>query len=176
MEQSQRHDLAHRVYQRSFLRGQFRLRSGVLTETYFDKYLFEGDPGLLREIADAMCPLIPSDTDALAGLELGGIPLATILSQVSGLPTLFVRKEAKPYGTCKIAEGGQVAGRKLVIVEDVVTSGGQILASAGVLRAEAATVERVICIIDREAGGVQNLAAKRLELRSLFTYSDLANA
>ena len=73
-----------------------------------------------------MIPLIPSEVDALAGLEMGGIPLATMLSQLTGLPTLFVRKEAKTYGTCKLAEGGEYNGRKLLVVEDVVTSGGQI--------------------------------------------------
>jgi sugar phosphate isomerase/epimerase len=73
---------------------------------------------------------VPPDVDALAGLEMGGIPLATMLSQETGLPTLFVRKEAKKYGTCKLAEGGEIKGRRLTIVEDVVTSGGQILLSA----------------------------------------------
>ena len=173
MLRDDRRHLARRIFDTAHLSGQFRLRSGVVSDEYFDKYLFEADPILLREIAAAMCPLIPPDVDALAGLEMGGIPIATVLSQLTGLPTLFVRKMAKPYGTCKLAEGGTIAGRKLVIIEDVVMSGGQIRASAKALRADGATIGRVLCVIDREAGGATNLAEDQLELCSLFTMTEL---
>jgi len=116
--------LARRIYNTAHITGEFTLRSGAKSNEYFDKYLFEADPKLLKDIAQALVPLVPSGIDALAGLEMGGIPIATMLSQFTGLPVLFVRKKAKDYGTCKIAEGGAVAGRKLLIVEDVVTSGG----------------------------------------------------
>lgn len=175
MVSHQLQDLARRIYEASHLTGQFRLRSGVMSDEYFDKYIFEADPLLLRDIAEAMCSLIPEDTSALAGLELGGIPLATMLSQITGLPTVFVRKAAKSYGTCKLAEGGPIAGHRLVIVEDVVTSGGQIRSSAQALREEGAIITRVVCVIDREAGGAQNLIEDNLELRFLFTMTELTN-
>jgi orotate phosphoribosyltransferase len=143
------------------------LRSGATSDEYFDKYLFEGDPGLLRDIAESLMPLLPDGAEALAGLELG------VLSQRTGLPTLFVRKRAKPYGTCKLAEGGEVAARRLVVVEDVITSGGQVLESCGQLRALGGDILGVLCVIDREAGGAANLAAQGLELHSLFTMSSL---
>ena len=127
-------ELAHRIYQTAHLRGQFTLRSGATATEYFDKYQFETQPELLRALATHLQPLIPEDTDILAGLELGGVPLATMLAQLSGLPTCFVRKQAKEYGTCKLAEGPDVAGKNLLIVEDVVTSGGQIILSAQDLR------------------------------------------
>jgi len=168
--------LARRVHDRARLTGEFRLRSGATSSEYFDKYLFEGDPVLLREIAAAMVALLPAEVDALAGLELGGVPLATVMSQLCGLPTLFVRKEAKAYGTCKLAEGGDVAGRRLTIVEDVVTSGGQQLASARALRERGAEVATVVCVIDREAGGSEALAAEGLELLALLTLSALRAA
>ena len=168
-------DLAARIRETAHLTGEFRLRSGATSTRYFDKYLFESDPALLREVAEAMAPLVPPDADALAGLELGGVPLATMLSQVTGLPARFVRKKAKEYGTRRLAEGGDVAGRRIVVVEDVVTSGGQILESAFALRAAGADIVRVVCAIDREAGGVENLAAEGLELRPLLTMSQLAN-
>jgi orotate phosphoribosyltransferase len=171
-----RADLARRIFETSNLKGQFRLRSGIVSEEYFDKYLFESDPVLLREIAQAMCALIPDDVDALAGLEMGGIPIATVLSQITGLSTLFVRKTAKEYGTCKLAEGGEIAGRRLVIVEDVVTSGGQIRESAKALRELGATIVRVICVIDRESRATENLAAENLDLRALFTMTELKSA
>ena len=87
------------------------LRSGVVSNEYFDKYRFEADPVLLRDIAAALVPLVPAGTEALAGLELGGVPIATVLSQLTGIPAYFVRKEAKTYGTCQLAEGGDVDGR-----------------------------------------------------------------
>jgi orotate phosphoribosyltransferase len=134
MEGNHEDALARRVYQAAHLVGDFRLRSGVVSHEYFDKYLFESDPVLLRQVGEALVTLVPDDTDAVAGLELGGIPLATIVSQLSGLPALFVRKEPKAYGTCRLAEGGDIAGRRLTVVEDVVTSGGQLLKSCAALR------------------------------------------
>lgn len=169
-------ELARRVAQVATLRGTFRLRSGAVSDIYFDKYLFESEPGLLREIAAQLAPLVPPGTEALAGLELGGIPLATMLAQLTGLPCLFVRKKAKDYGTCKLAEGGEVEGRRLVIVEDVVTSGGQILLSAKELRALGAHVETVLCVVDREAGGSEALAAEGLHLRPLLRRAELEAA
>jgi orotate phosphoribosyltransferase len=168
--------LAARVYQRAHLKGEFRLRSGATSQEYFDKYLFESDPAMLCEIAEKMVDLIPADVDALAGLELGGVPVATVLSQLTGISTLFVRKQAKAYGTCRLAEGGDLAGRRLVVVEDVVTSAGQIVESIGRLRELGAIVSVAVCVIDREAGGVANLAEASVELRSIFTTSDLENS
>jgi orotate phosphoribosyltransferase len=168
-----RQELAKKIVDRATLHGEFRLRSGAVSNVYFDKYLLESDPVLLRGIAEGIAALVPPGIDALAGLEMGGIPVATLLSQVTGLPALFVRKTAKTYGTCKLAEGGDVDGRRLLIVEDVVTSGGQILLSARDLRALGARVDTVVCIIDREAGGADNLAAEGLTLLPLFRRAEL---
>lgn len=165
--------LARRIYERSHLTGSFLLRSGVTSSEYFDKYLFESDPSMLREIAGELTSLLPAGIDALAGLELGGVPLATAASQICGLPTLFVRKEAKTYGTCRLAEGGELAGRRLAVFEDVVTSGGQVIASCEQLRELGAEIAIVVCVIDREAGGVDALAEHDLELTPLFTMSQL---
>ncbi len=169
--------LARQIYQTSRITGEFLLRSGAISHQYFDKYLFEANPILLKQIAEAMQRLVPeSGIDALAGLEMGGIPIVTMLSQVTGLPALFVRKKAKEYGTCKLAEGGEINGRNLLIIEDVVTSGGQILLSAADLRKRGAIVDTVLCVIDREAGGKEKLAADGLQLRPLFTMSQLEEA
>jgi orotate phosphoribosyltransferase len=169
-------DLARRVHEASHLTGTFVLRSGATSNEYFDKYRFESDPRLLRELAEAMAGLLPEGADGLAGLELGGVPLATVLSQVTGLPAGFVRKQAKPYGTRRLAEGLDVAGRRLVVVEDVVTSGGAVVDSCRALRAEGAEVAAALCVIDREAGGRANLADIGVELRPLFTMTQLKAA
>jgi len=168
--------LAKRIYDTAHITGDFTLRSGAKSTEYFDKYLFEADPKLLADIASAMVKLVPPGIDALAGLEMGGIPIATMLSQLTGLPVLFVRKKAKDYGTCKIAEGGRVRGRKLLIVEDVVTTGGAILDAAKALREEGAELKEVVCVIDRESGGPAHLVQSNLNLTSLFTMSELKKA
>lgn len=170
---SNQQELAARVVKKALLHGTFTLRSGAVSNVYFDKYRFESDPALLAEIAGAMKGLVPSGVEMLAGLEMGGIPVATMLGQSTGMPVVFVRKKAKDYGTCQLAEGGEVKGRKLLIVEDVVTSGGQILLSAAELRALGAEITEVVCVIDRESGGAENLAKEGLKLHSLFKMSEL---
>src|SRR3954463_9340471 len=162
MTTMERDALARTIYQRTHLTGEFVLRSGAVSSEYFDKYRFESDPVLLRAIAEALVPLVPAGIDGLAGLELGGVPIATMLSQVTGLPAFFVRKEAKTYGTCQLAEGGDIEGFRLCIVEDVVTSGGAVLDAASELRARDAVLGPVLCVIDRESGGDEKLAVEGL--------------
>ncbi|MET9384601.1 orotate phosphoribosyltransferase [Streptomyces sp. NPDC002928] len=169
-------DLARRIHAVSHLTGQFTLRSGRTASEYFDKYRFEGDPVLLDEIARAMAPLVPSDTEVLAGLEMGGIPVVTALGRHTGLPCAFVRKQAKPYGTCRLAEGAEVAGRRVLVIEDVVTSGGQIVLSTADLRALGADIGTALCVIDREQGGRAALEAEGIDLISLLTATDLREA
>jgi orotate phosphoribosyltransferase len=166
-------ELGERIYARARLTGEFRLRSGAVSGEYFDKYLFESDPHLLREIAEELVALLLGGVEVLAGLELGGVPLAAVASQVSGLPTVFVRKTAKTYGTCRIAEGGEIAARQVAVIEDVVTSGGQVIESCRELRNREADIATVLCVIDREAGGRESLATEGLDLRPLFTMSQL---
>jgi orotate phosphoribosyltransferase len=158
------------------IQGRFVLRSGQVSSTYFDKYLFESDPRLLRSIAEAMSALVPSGTDVLCGLEMGGIPVVTVLSQVTGIPAAFVRKARKTYGTEKVAEGPPLAGRAIVLVEDVVSSGGALLDAATVLRADGVEVGLAVCVIDRQTGGREALAHAGIELRALFTLEQIENA
>jgi orotate phosphoribosyltransferase len=171
-----RYHLASAIAAIATLRGTFTLRSGALATEYFDKYRFEADPGLLRSIAEQLAPMIPPHTQALAGLELGGVPLATALALRVDLPTVFVRKRAKDYGTRQLAEGLDVRGLRVLVIEDVVTSGGQVVTSTNDLRALGATVTDALCVIDRESGGRAALAAAGIALRSLFTKADLAPA
>ncbi len=165
--------LARQIYDTAHITGTFTLRSGVVSNEYFDKYLFESKPGLLLEIAEALAPLVPDSIDALAGLELGGVPIATMLSQVTGIPALFVRKTAKEYGTCRLAEGGDIDGQHLCIVEDVITSGGAVIDAVRELRNEGALVTQGVCVIDRESGGLANLASIDIAIKPLFTMTEL---
>lgn len=167
-------DLAQKVFQACHLTGDFLLRSGTRSTEYFDKYRLEAQPELLFQIANKMKNLIPSDTEVLAGLEMGGIPVATALSLLTGLPICFVRKAAKDYGTCQFAEGADIKGKKLCIIEDVITSGGQVILSTDDLRASGAgQVNSVLCIINRGGDEAEKkLRLHNLELHSLFTKSD----
>lgn len=166
-------DLCKKIYEISHLTGQFKLRSGLISHEYFDKYRFESQPNLLREIAQQMSPLIPKDTEVLAGLELGGVPVATALSLLTGIPVAFIRKTAKDYGTCKFAEGVELKNRKVCIIEDVITTGGQVVLSTKDLREAGALVTHVLCVIHRGKIPEPALAEINLELRSLFTLEEL---
>jgi orotate phosphoribosyltransferase len=168
-----RAELGRRIYEVAHLTGEFTLRSGLTTDQYFDKYRFEADPVLLDAVAEAMVPLVPAGTEVLAGLEMGGIPVVTALGRHTGLPCAFVRKEAKRYGTCRLAEGAEIEGRRVLVVEDVVTSGGQIVLSARDLRALGADVREALCVIDREQGGAEALKEVDLGLISLLRAADL---
>ena len=155
------------------LSGTFTLRSGKVSETYFDKYRFEAEPQLLRDICQAMAALIPSGTEVLAGLEMGGIPIVTVLSQVTGLPSAFIRKEPKAYGTCQYAEGTPLQGKKFVLVEDVVSSGGAIIDALTLLKADGLQPLCALCVIDRETGGKEALEKAGLQLRALHTFAEI---
>lgn len=165
--------VAEQILRTSKLSGTFRLRSGAVSDTYLDKYLFESDPSILRAVAELMAPRVPPGTQVLAGLEMGGIPITTALSLATGLPAAFVRKEAKTHGTCKYAEGARLSGRKVVLVEDVVSSGGAILDTLARLRHDRVEPVAALCVIDRETGGAAALRDVGLELRAVFTMSEI---
>ncbi|NOY12278.1 MAG: orotate phosphoribosyltransferase [Deltaproteobacteria bacterium] len=168
-----RSELGKTIYQVSHIKGQFTLRSGQIATEYFDKYLFEAAPEILTEIARQLSASLPEKFDLLAGLEMGGIPIATALSLHTGHSVRFVRKTAKAYGTGKLAEGGEVDGMELVIIEDVVTSGGAIIDAVKKLRSRGAIVRQVCCVIDREATGRKNLENEGLILTPLFSRTEL---
>ncbi|MBE7560533.1 orotate phosphoribosyltransferase [bacterium] len=172
----EREALAARIYQVAHLTGHFVLRSGKTSSEYFDKYRFESDPEILAEIAAQMAELLPEETEMLAGLETGGIPLATALSLYTGLPAIFVRKKAKDYGTRRLAEGADFAGRNVAVVEDVITTGGQVVESTRKLEELGAEIAAVVCVIDRQSGGRENIEKAGYRLASLFTKSDLEAA
>ena len=155
------------------LTGEFTLRSGQVSAEYFDKYLFEAQPALLARVAHQMVGLLPDDTELLGGLELGGIPIATMVSSLTGRPALFVRKKAKEYGTCKLAEGPDVAGRRVTLIEDVITTGGAVRDATNALRQAGAVVEVVVCAIDRSPAGENPLADVGLEVRPVLTKAHL---
>ncbi len=169
----ERTELARLIKAKSFLKGQFRLRSGKSSSFYIDKYRFESDPTLLRAIVDELQKLLPTSFDKLAGLELRGIPLATALSLRTGKPSLYVRKSTKTYGTCNLVEGEFQPRESAVVIEDVITTGGQVCKSVNRMREQNLTVQNVLRVIDREQGGEENLRKIGCSLASVFTLGEI---
>ncbi len=166
-------ELAKQIRETSYLTGEFKLRSGSISNFYWDKYRFESNPTLLTAIAEEMVKRLPPSCDGLAGLELGGIPLATALSLQTGIPCFYVRKEAKTYGTCNLIEGGVKVGSRLVVIEDVITTAGQVCTSIEQIRAAGYRVEHVVAAIDRQAGGAAKINALGCTFTSVFTLAEL---
>jgi orotate phosphoribosyltransferase len=176
LSQEGRAELGRRLVERAYLEGDFLLRSGRRSRYYLDKYLFETDPALLaglgREIAAAVREHAPG-AELLAGPELGAVPLTAVASVESGLPYVIVRSQAKEYGTAKRLEGLHAPGQRVCVVEDVVTSGGALLSAVEALREAQLDVFAAICVVDREEGGAEAVAAAGVRLVALFTSSGL---
>jgi orotate phosphoribosyltransferase len=169
-----RQQLARRLAEAAFLRGSFRLRSGQISSVYWDKYRFESDPILLRALAKHLAQMTCDvRVDCYAGLELGGIPLAVAMALETGIPCLFVRKQAKEYGTCNLVEGNWVRGQRVLVVEDIITTAGQVILSVEQLRQLGLVAEEVACVLDRQQGGEERLAEIGCRLRPLFRASEL---
>jgi orotate phosphoribosyltransferase len=124
---------------------------------------------LLVEIAKIMKHHIPTETEIIAGLEMGGIPVVTALSIESGIKSAFVRKRAKEYGTCKLAEGADINDKNVCIIEDVVSTGGQIIESVRELRQRGAKIDTVLCVILRDEKAIEILANENLKIIPAFT-------
>ncbi|MDX6496714.1 MAG: orotate phosphoribosyltransferase [Gaiellales bacterium] len=171
-----RDELAKLLLERAYLEGDFVLRSGRRSRYYLDKYRFETEPRLLAGLGRELASLVrehAGDAELLAGPELGAVPLASVTSVETGLPFLIVRKEAKEYGTAKRLEGVFEPGQRVCVVEDVVTSGGALLSAVAALRAADLHVSAAICVVDREEGGADAIAAAGVSFHPLYTASGL---
>ena len=157
----------------SYLKGDFVLRSGKRSNRYFDKFLFETDPALLRRLGKQLAALVPRETQRLAAPELGAVLLGGAVSMETGLPLVLVRKEPKGYGTSKQIEGHLSKGEKVTVIEDVVTTGGDSLRSAQVLRDAGAEVIHLVVVLDRGEGGEENIRTAGLPYSPLFRVQDL---
>jgi len=171
---SKKEKLAALIKDKAILFGNFTLRSGKKSKYYIDKYLFETDPTTLDIIAECVAERLPAGTTVLAGVELGAVPLATAVSLKTGIPFIIVKKEVKDYGTSKVYEGSSVKeDDKVVMVEDVVTTGGAAIKAAKNLQKENIRITNIIAIIDREDGGVENIKAEGFEIETVLNKTDL---
>lgn len=166
-------ELIQRICDAALLHGDFTLRSGRKSKYYLDKYLFETQPDILAELGRRFAARVDDSIDRLAGAELGGIPLVAAASMAAGLPSVLLRNQKKDYGTAKQLEGTLNRGDRVVIVEDIVTSGGQVIEGANVLKDLGAEVVKIIAVIDRQEGGRESIESAGYVFESLFTKTDL---
>lgn len=168
-------ELAQKVKDVAFLVGDFTLRSGKKSKYYVDKYLFGTNPEILRALAKELAKLLPplDSFDRLAGPELGAVTITSVLACEVNKPFVIVRKAAKGYGTDKIFEGKLEKGEKVVLIEDILTTGGAALAAAKNLRDYGVDVIQVIGVVDREEGGPENIRTEGFPCQALFNKADL---
>lgn len=176
-------DLIDVIKQRSYRRGHFTLASGATSEFYFNL-----KPTMMHALGGYLCAKALLEkihtvegVDYVGGLEMGAVPVIAgiaALSYVEGRPveTFFVRKQAKDHGTSEVIEGlaagESLQGKRVIIIDDVATTGGSIVKAAEAARKAGAIVEHALVIVDREEGGAENLAAAGMTLLSAVKKSD----
>ncbi len=168
--------LTQRIKDAALLRGSFRLRSGRISSFYLDKYLFQTQPDILKALAQRFAEKIadiPGGVDRLAGAELGGVPLVSATGIAADKPFVLIRNQKKDYGTAKQVEGLINRGDRVVILEDIATTGGQVLEAAQTLSEMGATVVKIIAVIDRQEGARENIVSAGYEFDSLLTKSGM---
>lgn len=165
--------MGREIVETSYVEGEFTLSSGRRSTYIFDKYAFETRPKLLNAIAESMAKMLNSDISRIAGMELGGVPLATALSLKTGLPFVIVRKGKKGYGIDRSIEGDLTSGEKVVIVEDIATTGAQALLAAKTIEEAGAKVSGIVYVVDREEGAREGIESKGYRFDALFTKSGL---
>ncbi|MCK5225663.1 MAG: orotate phosphoribosyltransferase [Planctomycetes bacterium] len=168
-----REELIERIKQTAYLEGDFTLRSGRKSKYYLDKYLFETCPDILKALGEEFAKYAASDVTLIAGAELGGVALAAATSIEANLNWLIIRNSKKGYGTGKMVEGVLKKGDVVLLVEDIATTGGQVLEAAKVITAAGAKVSKIVCVIDRKEGARENITSAGYEFESIFTKADL---
>ncbi len=166
-------ELAQRIRDAAYLEGDFTLRSGRKSKYYLDKYLFETQPDILRDLGDMFAACVGDTTTLIAGAELGGVALAAAASMASGKPFVIIRNAKKDYGTGKPYEGNITDGDSVLLVEDIATTGGQVLEAAKLITSIGAKIERIVSVIDRQEGARENIEKAGFVFESLFTKADL---
>jgi orotate phosphoribosyltransferase len=152
--------------------GRFVLTSGIVSDYYIDIKKASTNPKILKKIAEAMVEYTEG-YDVLAGMELGAVPLVVALSLETGIPYVIVRKEKRQHGTSKQIEGSDIEDKKVLIVEDVTTSGGSVVKTINILRRNKALVDEVIVVVDRESGTEEKLQNLDCSFIPLLSVSDI---
>jgi len=149
------------------------LRSGRKSNFYLDKYRFETQPDILSALGKLLAGRVASHVDRIAGAELGAVPLAAVTSIACGKPCVFIRNQKKDYGTAQQIEGELKPGETVLIVEDILTTGGQVIEADESLKSTGAKIDRIVAVIDRLEGARENIEKAGYTFESLYTVKDL---
>ncbi|MBN2138316.1 MAG: orotate phosphoribosyltransferase [Sedimentisphaerales bacterium] len=168
-----REELIKRIKETAYLEGDFVLRSGKTSKYYLDKYLFETCPDILKALGREFAAYAGSDVTLIAGAELGGVALAAATAMETGKNWVIIRNSKKGYGTGKMVEGVLKAGDVVLLVEDIATTGGQVIEAAKIITEAGATVRKIVCVIDRRQGAEENITSAGYEFDSIITKEDL---
>jgi orotate phosphoribosyltransferase len=166
-------ELGRDLVNAAYLRGDFVLSSGLRSSYYFDKYLFETKPGILRRVAAMIATMVPAEADRLGGPELGAVALTTAVSLETGLPFVILKKQTKEYGTGRAIEGELYERERVIVIEDILTTGGEAIRAANTVTQAGAEVLMILAVIDREQGAHENLTAAGFKSKALFTRTEL---
>ena len=152
--------------------GRFVLTSGAISNYYIDIKKASTNPKVLKKIVESMAEYA-ENYDFLAGMELGAIPIVVALSLETNIPYVIIRKEKKQHGTGRQIEGEDVKNKRVLIVEDVTTSGGSVVKAVQVLRENNAKVDEVVVVVDREGGAEEKLHHLNINFIPLLSVSDI---
>jgi len=165
--------LIQRIKETAYLEGDFVLRSGKRSKYYLDKYLFETCPDILKALGEEFARFVTDDVTLVAGAELGGVALAAATALETGKNWIIIRQSRKNHGTSKLIEGILKPDDTVLLVEDVATTGGQVLEAAKVITEAGATVKKIVCVIDRKQGASQAITEAGYKFESILTKDDL---
>jgi orotate phosphoribosyltransferase len=168
-----RQQLIKRIKETAYLEGDFVLRSGKRSKYYLDKYLFETCPDILKALGKEFARHVSDDVTLIAGAELGGVALAAAAAMECGKNWVIIRNSKKGYGTGKLVEGVLKAGDVVLLVEDIATTGGQVLEAAKVITEAGAKVKKIVAVIDRKQGASENITQAGYKFESILTKDDL---
>ena len=168
-----RDELIKRIKETAYLEGDFVLRSGKRSKYYLDKYLFETCPDILKALGEEFAKHVTDDVTLIAGAELGGVALAAATAMETGKNWVIIRNAKKGYGTDKMIEGILKPNDTVLLVEDIATTGGQVLEAAKVITEAGAIVKKIICVIDRKQGAGENITQAGYKFESILTKDDL---
>ena len=166
-------ELIKRVKETSYLEGDFTLRSGKKSKYYLDKYLFETQPDVLKALGEEFAKHAGGDVTLIAGAELGGVALAAATAMATNKKWIIVRNSKKDYGTSKMIEGVLKKDDVVLLVEDIATTGGQVLEAAKIITEAGAKVKKIVAVIDRKQGAGENITAAGYKFESILTKEDL---
>ncbi len=165
--------LIKRIKETAYLEGDFTLRSGKKSKYYLDKYLFETCPDILKALGEEFAKHLADDVTLIAGAELGGVALAAATALTTGKNWVIIRNSKKGYGTGKMVEGTLKVGDVVLVVEDIATTGGQVIEAAKIITEAGAKVKKIVCVIDRRQGAEENITKAGYKFESILTKDDL---